>query len=207
MTQLPILSETPIVPRKPPAEECALSHRDLCRGPFCHRIPAYRSVSEEQFLDHSWQTKNSITKVPKLLDALQGLVSPEFIDDAAAGFRSAPMSVRVSPYPLSLIDWTRPYEDPLRIQFVPVASRLLPDHPKVGLDSLAEQADAPVPGLTHRYADKALFLPLDTCPVYCRFCTRSYAVGIDTENVEKVALQVDRDRWKLAFEYMASRPE
>ena len=32
-----------------------------------------------------------------------------------------------------------------------------------------------------RYGDKALFLALDTCPVYCRFCTRSYAVGIDTE--------------------------
>ncbi len=41
----------------------------------------------------------------------------------------------------------------------------------------------PVPGLTHRYVDKALFLALDTCPVYCRFCTRSYAVGIDTEEV------------------------
>ena len=86
--------------------------------------------------------------------------------------KRAPMSVRVSPYLVSLIDWEHPYEDPLRIQFFPVASRLLPDHPKLGLDSLHEQADAPVPGLTHRYVDKALFLPLDTCPVYCRFCTR-----------------------------------
>ena len=50
----------------------------------------------------------------------------------------------------------------------------------------------PVPGLTHRYVDKALFLALDTCPVYCRFCTRSYAVGIDTEEVEKFQLKVER---------------
>ena len=35
------------------------------------------------------------------------------------------MSIRVSPYLLSLIDWTDPYNDPLRRQFVPVASRLL----------------------------------------------------------------------------------
>ncbi len=54
----------------------------------------------------------------------------------------------------------------------------------------------PVPGLTHRYTDKALFLALDTCPVYCRFCTRSYAVGIDTEEVEKFQLKVNAERWE-----------
>ena len=75
------------------------------------------------------------------------------------------------------------------------------------LDSLHEQADAPVPGLTHRYPDKALFLVLDTCPVYCRFCTRSYAVGVDTEEVEKVSLRVNKDRWSQAFQYMRERTE
>ena len=121
---------------------------------------------------------------------------PEFVGDAEHGFHHAPMSVRVSPYLLSLIDWANPYEDPLRIQFIPLVSRLLPDHPKLDLDSLHERADMPVPGLTHRYPDKALFLPLDTCPVYCRFCTRSYAVGIDTEEVEKFQLKVDAERWR-----------
>jgi lysine 2,3-aminomutase len=65
----------------------------------------------------------------------------------------------------------------------------------------------PVPGLSHRYPDKILFLPLDTCPVYCRFCTRSYAVGLDTEEVTKLQFGVDVERWRLAFEYAASRPE
>ena len=64
-----------------------------------------------------------------------------------------------------------------------------------------------MPGLTHRYVDKALFLPLDTCPVYCRFCTRSYAVGIDTEEVEKFQLKVNAERWQQAFAYIRSRPE
>jgi lysine 2,3-aminomutase len=115
--------------------------------------------------------------------------------------------VRVSPYLLSLIDWEHPYEDPLRLQFIPLGSRLLPDHPKLDLDSLHERADMPVPGLTHRYVDKALFLALDTCPVYCRFCTRSYAVGIDTEEVSKFQLKVNADRWQKTFEYIRSRPE
>jgi lysine 2,3-aminomutase len=192
---------------KPPVDPAELAHADLLSGEFWRRIPAYRDVTEAQFLDHAWQSKHTIVKPEKLLEALQELVSPGFVEDVRLGFERAPMSLRVSPYMLALVDWANPYEDPLRIQFVPVASRLLPDHPKLGLDSLHEQADAPVPGLTHRYPDKALFLPLDTCPVYCRFCTRSYAVGVDTENVEKVHFRAKTERWQAAFQYIASRPE
>ncbi len=116
-----------------------------------------------------------------------------------AGMKRAPMSVRVSPYLVVAHRLGAPLRGPAAHQFFPLASRLLPDHPKLGLDSLAEQADAPVPGLTHRYADKALFLPLDTCPVYCRFCTRSYAIGLDTDEVEKVHLRPNEERWKRAY--------
>lgn len=192
---------------RPPVDPATLVHRQLVEMPDYRRIPAYRDVSEEEFLDHRWQAKKSITRPDKLLDTLRDLVSDKFIEDATLGFARAPMSVRVSPYLLSLIDWEHPYEDPLRTQFIPLASKLLPDHPKLGLDSLHEQEDAPVPGLTHRYFDKALFLPLVTCPVYCRFCTRSYAVGVDTEEVEKAHLSVDKERWDQAFRYMESRPE
>ncbi len=185
----------------------ALVHRELLDGPFWQRIPAWKEVDEKTFLDHQWQAKNTITNPQKLLRAVEGLVPTSFIEDAEIGFARAPMSVRVSPYLLTLIDWEHPYEDPLRTQFIPVGSRLLPDHPKLHLDSLNEQGDAPVTGLTHRYPDKALFLPLDTCPVYCRFCTRSYAVGIDTEAVEKVHMKVSEERWKKAFDYIASRTE
>ncbi|HEY1960417.1 MAG TPA: KamA family radical SAM protein [Polyangiaceae bacterium] len=208
MASLPVVNQpTPIQPKKPPVDPATLLHKELLDGPFWQRIPAYREVDEKTFLDHHWQAKNTITNVQKLLKALEGLVSPEFAADAEEGFKKAPMSVRVSPYLLSLVDWQNPYEDPLRIQFIPLKSRLLPDHPKLHLDSLNEQGDAPVPGLTHRYPDKALFLPLDTCPVYCRFCTRSYAVGIDTEEVEKVNLKVSDERWRAAYAYIASRPE
>ncbi len=192
---------------KPPAPPEALAHRDVVGGEWWKKIPAYADVDEATFIDHKWQAKKSITKVEKLLDAVQDLASAEFIADVAAGFKKAPMAVRVSPYMISLIDWADPYRDPIRRQFIPTASELLPDHPKLDLDSLHEQADAPVPGLTHRYPDKALFLALDTCPVYCRFCTRSYAVGTNTEEVEKVSLKATSTRWEQAFEYVASRPE
>lgn len=211
-TSLPVIGRAPAAPEeirhlKPRVDPSTLLHRQLLDGHFWTKIPAYRDVDEATFLDHSWQAKNSITNPTKLLAAVQDLVPQSFYDDVVAGFARAPMSLRVSPYLLSLIDWADPYNDPLRRQFVPVASRLLPDHPKLTLDSLHEQADAPVPGLTHRYPDKALFLTLDTCPVYCRFCTRSYAVGVDTGEVEKVSLKATEDRWQRAFQYIRERPE
>ena len=192
---------------KPPVDPATLVHRELLGGEFWRRIPAYADIGEAEFLDHRWQAKHSITNIQKLLATLAGVVSDAFVADAQRGFERAPMSVRVSPYLLSLIDWTSPYDDPLRLQFIPLGSRLLPDHPRLDLDSLHERVDMPVPGLTHRYVDKALFLALDTCPVYCRFCTRSYAVGIDTEEVEKFQLTVNADRWQKAFDYIRSRPE
>ena len=190
-----------------PVDPATLIHKDLLGGDFWKKIPAYADVDRDTFLDHRWQSKKTITKPSKLLQALEGLVSPGFLADAEAGFKIAPMAVRVSPYLLSLIDWSEPETDPLRIQFLPLASRFLPDHPKLGLDSLHEQADSPVPGLTHRYPDKTLFLVIDTCPVYCRFCTRSYAIGMDTDEVEKISLKANADRWDRAVAYLATRPE
>jgi lysine 2,3-aminomutase len=61
--------------------------------------------------------------------------------------------------------------------------------------------------LVHRYFDKALFLPLDVCPVYCRFCTRSYAIGSDTDLVTKYSFKPVPKKWNEAFAYIASRPE
>jgi lysine 2,3-aminomutase len=213
-TQLKLLGRSdapaahePIKHLKSSVDPSTLHHRQLLDGAFWQKIPAYRLIDEATFLDHSWQAKNTITNPQKLLSAVQDLVPQSFYDDVAEGFARAPMSIRVSPYLLSLIDWSDAYNDPLRRQFVPVASRLYPDHPKLTLDSLHEQADAPVPGLTHRYPDKALFLALDTCPVYCRFCTRSYAVGVDTDEVEKVSLKATEDRWDRAFRYISERPE
>jgi lysine 2,3-aminomutase len=77
----------------------------------------------------------------------------------------------------------------------------------VELDSLHESGDSPVPGLVHRYPDRALFLALDTCPVYCRFCTRSYAVGRDTGRVEKANFGARPDRWRVVFDYLSVHPD
>ncbi len=193
---------------KPPVDPATLAYRNLREGEFWRAIPAYAGVDEATFLDHIWQGRQSIKTPEELLETIVDLVPPSFFDDAREGFRRAPMAVRVSPYLIASIDWNRPYEDPIRRQFIPVASQLLSDHPRLTFDSLHEQDDSPVPGLIHRYIDKALFLPLNTCPVYCRFCTRSYAIGPDTEEVDhKARLAKTPKEWQDAFAYIAARPE
>ena len=82
----------------------------------------------------------------------------QFIDDVSAGLRISPMSLRLTPHTLSLVNWSQPVEDPLRRQFIPLASTMQEDHPMLSLDSLHEESDAPVKGLVHRYPDKVLFL-------------------------------------------------
>ncbi|MBK6582124.1 MAG: KamA family radical SAM protein [Pseudomonadales bacterium] len=206
--ELQALQNTPVpASLKPAVEPAALHHRGFDDTEFWRRIPAYREVSRATFLDYKFQNKQSITAIDQLEKALGSLVSREFLEDVRAGIERAPMNLRLSPYTVSRIHWENPYADPIRIQFVPVASAQLPDHPRLSLDSLHEQADSPTPGLTHRYHDKALFLPLDVCPVYCRFCTRSYAIGGDTDTVSKARLKPNTARWHAAIAYLASRPE
>jgi lysine 2,3-aminomutase len=102
---------------------------------------------------------------------------------------------------------------------------MVDNHPKLHLDSLEETRDSPVPGLVHRYPDKVLFLGIvlnhflrpphltcslyaatSVCPVYCRFCTRSYAVGAETELVKKQKITPTRKRWEAMFSYIESKP-
>ena len=192
---------------KPPVNPEDLAHRELRRDEFWRHIPAFADIDARTFHSHIFQMRHSITSVGKLMRVLEDRVPNDFYQEVAAGLQHAPMSVRISPYILSLINWDDPYRDPIRKQFLSLRCEQESDHPELHLDSLNELGDAPVEGLTHRYPDRVLFLVLDTCPVYCRFCTRSYAVGLDTEDVEKVNLRVNRARWDNAIGYIQSRPE
>ena len=194
-------------PIKDPVQGDELEHRDFDDTRFWRTIPAFRNVSRDEFLDYRFQNRNSAKKVKDLKELLGNITSQKFLEDVELGMEIAPMNMRISPYILSLINWKDPYNDPLRIQFIPVASSRLLDHPMLSLDSLHEQEDSPTPGLVHRYTDKVLFLPLDVCPVYCRFCTRSYAIGSDSGEVEKVNYKPIMNNWEKAFANIFSEPK
>ena len=202
-------SYPPTATETPEAAPSAVTgeHRNLLEGEYWRRIPGFAAVSREEFETHQFQQRATITRVEQLKPLLGSLQIDGFYRDLEQGLDSAPMALRISPHLLSLVNWND-LGDPILRQFLPLRRWQREDHPMVRLDSLGERQDSPVSGLTHRYRDKALFLPVDTCPVYCRFCTRSYAVGSDTPRIgEKLSLHANTQRWERAFDYIAATPE
>ncbi len=140
-------------------------YKNLKQGEFWRHIPAYKDVDEATFLDHLWQQKNAVKTADELLSTIKGVCSPEFYADAEAGFRaSADGRARFALRDLA----DRLERSDRRIRSAASSCRsppaLLPDHPRLTLDSLHEQDDSPVPGLVHRYVDKALFLAAEHVP-------------------------------------------
>ncbi len=82
-------------------------------------------------------------------------------------------AVAVPPALAALI--THP-DDPIGRQFLPHPDELH-TAPHERADPIGDDALSPVPGIVHRYADRALLKPLLVCPVYCRFCFRREHVG------------------------------
>jgi len=81
---------------------------------------------------------------------------------------------------------------PIRQQAVPSPAELV--HSPVDLaDPLGEEAHMPVPGLTHRYPDRALLYATHNCPVYCRHCTRKRKVGDPTSAATHQQLEAALD--------------
>ena len=134
-----ILTAPPAI--KPPVDPAELAHKDLRDDDYWRAIPAYADLSGEEFHDHRFQSRNSITSLKKLREVLGDCVGESFYKDVEEGLMLSPMALRISPYLMSLIDWRKPASDPLRIQFLPMSSRMLPDHPELSLDSLREQRE------------------------------------------------------------------
>lgn len=185
----------------------SMEHRYFRDDEFWRAIPAWKEIRREEFGNYLWQGKNSIKKLSEVKDVLKNRISDTLMVDIQGGLKKAPMNIRITPYVFSLIDWDQPLDDPLRKQFLPIASQMLPDHPYYLADSLYEDVDSPVPMLTHRYPDKVLFLPLTTCPVYCSYCTRSRIIGGSTETVEKHTYGANLERAEAAFQYIESHPQ
>src|SRR5947207_1951684 len=89
---------------------------------------------------------------------------------------------RISP---AMVDLIKSPGDPIWRQYVPDLQELEVHDGLV--DSLAEDAHSPVPNITHRYPDRALFLVSPVCAAYCRFCTRRRKVG-DPEKIPMAQL-------------------
>ncbi|OGO44254.1 MAG: lysine 2,3-aminomutase, partial [Chloroflexi bacterium RBG_16_58_8] len=113
-----------------------------------------------------WHFRNRITTVEQLGQIMR--LSDEVKAQIKITTRRYPLAI--TPYYLSLINPADP-DDPVRKQAVP--SILEITMAALGFeDPLAEKEDSVVPGLVHRYPDRALMVLTDICPMLCRHCTR-----------------------------------
>jgi len=109
------------------------------------------------------------------------------------------LPVGITPYYASLLDPDTPNQ-PLRKTMVMVEGEFLRSPGEAG-DPLNEDGHTPVPGLVHRYPDRVLFLVTGTCPVYCRYCTRSRMVGKPGGEYS-----FSTGQWENAIAYIAATP-
>lgn len=134
-------------------------------------ISLWRNVTEEQWQDWRWQLRNRITTV----EALKQVIDLTLEEERGIECCLQTLRMAITPYYASLMDPNDP-EDPIRKQAVPVSVEL-----QIGQydlkDPLHEEVDSPVPGITHRYPDRILFLITDQCSMYCRHCTRRRFAG------------------------------
>ena len=170
------------------------------------RFKVWQDLSPDIFENSAWQDKNALIHPHQLRSTLEGVVAPELIAEIEAGLAKVGMSLRVNPYIVSLIDWSNAARDPMRRQFMPMLSELEHDHPCLVVDSLEEQTHSPALSLVHRYPDKVLFLVTAVCPVYCQYCTRSYAVGTDTPLVQKEHVTSTKN-WQAALDYIGAHKQ
>src|SRR5437879_11580180 len=96
-----------------------------------------------------------------------------------------------------MVDLIQTPGDPIWRQYVPTVQELEVHDGLV--DSLEEDANSPVPNITHRYPGRALFLVSPVCAAYCRFCTRRRKVG-DPEKIPMSQLE-------SAFRYLETHTE
>jgi lysine 2,3-aminomutase len=137
------------------------------------RHPLWRNVPDHQWNDWRWQSQHAIRSVRQLRDLLP--FTAEELE--AIGALEAHYKLAIPPYYFSLIN-PDDANDPIRLQAVtsPLEMRNASGYELE--DPLEEDQDAPVPGLTHRYPDRALLVTTHVCTMYCRFCTRKRATMV-----------------------------
>jgi lysine 2,3-aminomutase len=157
-------------------------------------IALWKNVSKAEWDDWNWQVRNRITTLEQLKKVIN--LTPEEEEGVRESLKVLRMGI--SPYFATLMDPDDP-NCPIRKQAVPTIHEL--DFKKTDMeDPLYEDVDSPVPGLTHRYPDRVLFLITDMCGNYCRHCTRRRFAG----HVDKAR---DRASIDAAIEYIGAHKE
>ncbi len=160
-------------------------------------LKEFKGASADDWRDWKWQLRHSITT----LEQAELLLRIKMPDNIRTQFEriAAKFPMSITPYYLSLIDTDDIENDPIFKQSFPNIHEL--DIQKTDMaDPLHEDADSPVPGITHRYPDRALLLVSNTCSMYCRHCTRKRRVG-DKDTIPEM------DQIQQGIDYIRNTPQ
>lgn len=149
------------------------------------------------WLDWKWQVRHAIKTINQfeLLTGIQ--FTAEENEELQKTIDHFPLSI--TPYYLSLIDKDNYQNDPIFKQAFADPRELIISKDEMK-DPLDEENDSPVPGITHRYPDRVLFLVSNVCAMYCRHCTRKRKVG-DVDNIPSKA------QIQLGLDYIRNSPQ
>ncbi|MGQ1910900.1 lysine 2,3-aminomutase [Marinifilum sp. RC60d5] len=158
------------------------------------RSELFPEITDIQWNDWKWQVRNRI----ETLDQLKKYIRLTDQEEEGVKKSLATLRMAITPYYLTLIDPDN-QNCPIRKQAIPTAAEV--HHADADLlDPLHEDEDSPVPGLTHRYPDRVLFLITDMCAMYCRHCTRRRFAGQSDASTPQ-------DNIEKAIEYIANTPQ
>lgn len=154
-------------------------------------------TTASNWYDWKWQLKHCVHD----LDTFQDLLGIELPEKTQQAFKKTigkfPMSI--TPYYMSLIDTNDIDNDPVFKQSFPSPLEMIITKSEMS-DPLHEDKDSPVPGITHRYPDRVLFLVSNMCSMYCRHCTRKRQVG-DVDSIP------DKEQLLQGIEYIKNTPQ
>ena len=118
---------------------------------------------------------NSICSIDQLTEFVD--LSPQEEKKLRKVTKKHPMLV--TPYYMSLIDWSNP-NDPIRKMSIPSVNEL---NLQGSYDTSGEAENTKMTGLQYKYQETALILATNKCAMYCRHCFRKRLVGLSTEEI------------------------
>jgi lysine 2,3-aminomutase len=135
------------------------------------KVSFWADVTPEEWEDWRWQIRNRITSSDEISKIL--VLTPQ--EEEGIKKSRGRLSMAITPYWVTLMDANDP-ECPIRRQAIPTHEEFQYG-PNEFVDPCAEDRDAPVHGLVHRYPDRVLLMSTEQCAMYCRHCTRRRLVG------------------------------
>jgi len=152
----------------------------------------YPDSRPDSWYDWKWQLKNRITS----LEVIRDLIPLTRREEEGIKRAQGRLAMAITPYFFSLID-RQDQKCPIRKQAVPRLDEFSLSSCEL-VDPCGEDSHSPVPGLVHRYPDRALLIVNDSCAMYCRYCTRRRMVG-----AEQPPMSIDR--FEDAYKYIKSK--